>query len=167
VYVDAQLGGTRHGIFCSAGQNCDNSDFGYRLGVGYWFNEYVAVEYAYLNFGKSTASGFNAVPGQLTVEERKADAMGLYAVGRWPINAFGFHAKLGLVDGRVRRSSGIGSAGGVEFKTTSTYLMGGLGASYDFAPNWRAIAEWSRARVDLGAERPNFDLYAVGVQFRF
>ncbi len=164
VYVDLQLGASKHGIYCSAGQACDTSDFGYRAGIGYWFNSYVAVEYAYLNFGKSTARGSLASPtGQITEETRKADAMGLYAVGRWPLDPFAVYAKLGLVDTRVRRST----TSSAEITSSSGYLTGGLGASYDLDRQWRLNAEWSRGRVDLGSERPNFDLYALGVQYRF
>ncbi len=162
VYLDAQLGLSQHGIYCSAGQSCDTDDLGYRLGVGYGFNRYVAVEFAYTSYGKSTASGTGT--GQFVIEERRVESLGLYAVGTWPLDPFSLYAKLGLVDTRARKRWSTGS---FEVSTTSGYLMGGLGGSYCLTPNWKLTLEWSRGRVDLGSERPNFDLYAVGAQYRF
>ena len=80
---------------------------------GYSFNEYIAGELSYTDFGKADIEG--------SAVTMSGNAIGLSAVGSWPFNPqFSVFAKLGYASTRIEPS-----AGNSETKGDVTYGVGG------------------------------------------
>ena len=139
-YVGAGLGRAEAKDFCSDATalgftGCDEKDRTWKLSAGYRFHRHVAVEAGYVDMGKVTArlGGF-----QFNADVK---AFELLAVPIYPFgNGFSIYGKLGLARWDVD-ASGTGGFTASERGTDFTY---GLGAQYDFTPNFAVRAEWQR-----------------------
>lgn len=109
----------------SAGQNKMDvsgakSSTAFSIFGGYSFNEYIAGELAYADFGSADTDTAGV--------SIKGNAMSIAAVGSWPLpNAFSLYARLGYASSKAEQTGGTS-----ETKDDLTY---GIGAQYDATRN--------------------------------
>lgn len=160
-----------------------NTDTGYKLGVGYQFNPYVAVEGAYVDLGKATYS-YNAT-GTLGGANGTANATGdvkvsgvnFSVVGILPVNSdFNLFGKVGMLVGEAKANiNGSASAGA----TSVTYNAGGtksqsalsygIGVSYNVTKQISLRAEYEEFDLKgiAATGDPKANLFSVGVGYKF
>lgn len=151
----------------------DKTDTGYKLQLGYQFNQYFALEGGYVNLGKATYQGSAAGIGNKSVEF-KASGVNLDAVGILPLNdRLSVFAKAGAIYAKVERNaSRHNGLGNFSSSTDSTDLKGtwGLGASYDLSKNLAVRAEYEQFHK-LGKDdqtgEANVDMLSVGIACKF
>ena len=91
--IGLDYGRTEAKKYCEHITNCDDTDNGPRVEVGYDFNKNWGVELGYTSFGTNFDADADA--GSLSVEQ-KANAVTLSAIGTIPVNDwFGVFGRLG------------------------------------------------------------------------
>jgi len=168
----------------------DRSDTGYKLQLGYQFNDNFAIEGGYVDLGslqyKGTLygnDGFDRLDGTI---KAKAEASGinLDAVLILPINSgFSLFGKLGVIDAKLKVkadaravdteiSSGDSVAGSASDSESTTKIKAhiGLGVAYNFYQGFSVRVEAERF-AKLGDSKKtgetDVDLYSVGLSYRF
>lgn len=125
----------------------DKEDFGWKLFVGYRFNEYIGIEGSYANFGKFKANyQGNYLGSQLSANvDYKVDSWNLMGVLRYPYQKFSFQAKLGAAFTKATNELSA-SLGGIsdsaEESKSKTNFLWGLGVGYNFTPNVAILGEY-------------------------
>lgn len=164
----------------SSSSSVDNTDTGYKLGVGYQFTPYVAVEGGYVDLGKTKYS-YNATAAQGTATasgEVKISGVNLSVVGILPVGAdFNLFGKVGVLVGQAKASyggtvnaPGIGAWGagtsGTKNQSAATY---GIGASYNLTKeiSLRAEYEWFDIKGIPATGDPDAKLFSLGVAYKF
>ncbi|MEG0822649.1 MAG: outer membrane beta-barrel protein [Burkholderiaceae bacterium] len=138
-YVGAGMGAAKTD-FCDF-DGCDNNAFGFKAFAGYKFNDYIALEGAYVNLGEFKAHG-----GGLTVKAKPQGAAAFVVAGL-PVDQAWLYAKGGVSYFKTGLSADIPSVISLAEKDSATGAAWGFGASY---PVWRGLslrAEWERYRV--------------------
>lgn len=117
-----------------------NPGVGLRIGGGYRFTQNWGVEVNYAQSGKSSS---------VLGADYKASAFQLAATGTYPINEqFDVYAKLGASANKI-------SASGFTLPSSSkTDLLWGIGAQYNFTPNWGARLEYEGLGKGTGSGNP-------------
>jgi OOP family OmpA-OmpF porin len=148
----------------------DKTDTGYKLQVGYRFNDYVAVEGGYVDLGKMKFSLSSPIGG--IKAESKASGINLAAVGFMPLDpSFSVFAKAGIINAKVKMkasSSVIGETFNESGSERSTRPMFGLGAVYSLSKtvDLRVEYEWfNKLRFD--DSKTNVDMISAGVAIKF
>jgi OOP family OmpA-OmpF porin len=106
----------------------------WRLQAGYRFNDYVAVEAGYIDFGKAKYHATYA--GGTASGDLKAGGIDLAALISAPIgDGFSIFGKIGVVDAKVKAnlSSTLAGADGSSSTTVVRPLVG-IGGSYQLTP---------------------------------
>ncbi len=161
--------------FDDASTSIDDKDTMYRLHAGYRLHRYFAVEAAYVDLGKFAIRSTVVPAGFLdtSVKTRGAD---LSAVGLLPLGErFTIFGRVGAFAGRTKASYSSGGSvqlvDGVHGQSKSTTsVVYGLGATYDFTPNLGLRAEWARYDKlgnDLTGGEFNVRAISAGLQWRF
>lgn len=187
-YVGAGVGGTTAKDFPSgatfdaelaaqnilASSSADDTDTGWKLFGGYKFNQYLAAEGSYANFGKQTIDSNVTSPFVGTIDTTwKAQALAVSGVGILPlaysIDLFG---KLGLQYWKVDLSStpSVGAVGYQSESEKGTDYIFGVGAGYNVTNNIAVRAEWERYNNigDTSTTRESdMDMWSLGVQYSF
>jgi len=157
-YVGINLGRSDYGTPCGAGNfGCDNARVAGKVYSGGMFNEYLGMEFGYVNMGRADRGG------------GRTDAHGLNAsvVGRVPFGAFNAFAKGGLTYGRTRVSAttasglptGSGSGWGASY---------GAGVGYDFNRRSGLVLEWERHDFRFrGLGKRDAEMTTIGYVHRF
>lgn len=161
--------------FDGATSSIDDKDAAYRIHLGYQLHRYLAVEAAYVDLGRTSINSTVLPAGSLETRIR-AKGFDLSAVGMLPLGEqFGLFARVGAFAAETRASfSGRGSVilfdGEQTQKKRSTSVVYGVGATFNFTPQWALRAEYNRYSKlgdDLtGGEFDNRTLTA-GIQYRF
>lgn len=173
--------------FGLSSSSLDKKDTGYKLQVGYQFNDNFAIEGGYVDLGKMTykANGSLSEPPISITGSTKIDAeatgINLDGVLALPIgNSFSFFAKLGIIDAKVKvktkmkgiASDGISSAPVEESESESSTKVKahiGLGLAYNFYKGLSVRAELERfsklGDSDIG--ETDVDLFSLGLAYRF
>lgn len=160
-YVGASAGKAYWSVDCAGLATCDKNDTSYKLFGGYNFSPNFAVEGGYTDLGKIKGSG-GGVSGEV-----KASGFELAAVGKAPVaDRFELFGKLGLA---VMEAKASGSGFGISASdsTTSTQLMGGVGAAYKFDKQLALRAEYEIRQVKYSGNKDNVGNFTVGLQFSF
>ena len=119
---------------------------------GYSFNEYIAGEIAYTDFG-SADTDFAGVT-------TKGNAASISAVGSLPLGRdFSLFAKVGYASTRAE-ATGVAS----ETKDDVTY---GVGAQYNAIRNVGIRLGYDIYRVKLGTETKDSALWSIGALYMF
>lgn len=142
-------------IGANAGQN--KMDFSglkastaYSVFGGYSFNEYIAAELAYVDFGSADIDGGGTVKGS---------AVSINAVGSFPLGRdFSLFAKLGYASTKVESA---GSAS--ETKDDTTY---GIGAQYNATRNVGIRLAYDNYRVGKTTTKDS-GFTSIGVLYKF
>lgn len=168
VYVGGAVGQARVNLACEDYDlGCDKTDTGHKLYVGYKFNPLLAIEGAYVNFGKATRGYTDS--GYSITESFKASGPIVAAAFRYAA-----HPQLSLV-GRVGASflSTKFNASGPNYpfpsSTTDDSVQGYLGLGVEFAlnKNLRITADADFTTVEVMDEKGSVRLLSVGLQYGF
>lgn len=157
VYVGGGFGPSHVNIDCPAILgNCDTSDTGYKVYGGYKLNPAVALEVAYVDFGKAKFTG------------------GSFASDGFLINAAFRHnftrelngvARLGLAT-LDTKLSGPRVIGGSQ-TDSSTKLYFGLGAEYALQKNFKVTAGADFTNAEFQGDSGAVRLLSIGAQYDF
>lgn len=157
-YVGLNVGQSKYDLNPGAGGlGFDDTGTATKLYAGGYFNPNFGLEFGYLNFGNA-----NRVGGTT-----KAQGLNLSLVGRLPLNEqFDVFGKVGTTYARTRTSGypGLGVATG---KDNGFGLSYGLGVRWAFNPQWAAVLEWERHRLDFADGKSNTNMTTLGVQYRY
>ncbi|HEX7043747.1 MAG TPA: outer membrane beta-barrel protein [Burkholderiales bacterium] len=138
------------------GANVDDSDTGWKVFGGYSFNELLAVEVGYVDFGE-----FSAATGSW-----EATGINVSALGTWPLGSeFSLLGKVGANRWDAERRLGATSG-----DDTGTDILYGVGLQYDFTDQIGGRFEWERF-ANVGEPgvtgESDLDLLSVSVAYKF
>ncbi len=163
VYVGGNVGQARTNVDCSDSLSCDKSDTGYKLTVGYKLNPTVALEAAYVNFGKVKARYLDDDANPFSVEV-KGHGVLLAAAFRYPVmptlNVVG---RLGMASLKAKGSSSLGTSD----SESSTKPYVGLGAEYALTKELRLTAAADFTRAKFADDSYAVRLLSLGAQYDF
>ena len=137
------------------------TDTGYKIFVGYQFNQNFGLEFAYVDLGEASYRG-SYFGLSVTGGTVKVSGLNISAVGTLPLNpSFALFGKVGMFSWDAKAND---ITGGVPFsgKDDGTDLSFGLGASYNINKNVSVRGEWERYQA-IG----DIDLLSVGLVVKF
>jgi OOP family OmpA-OmpF porin len=153
----------------------DRGDIAWKLQLGYQFNKYFAIEGGYFNLGKASAN--LSIPGtDISAKDTfKSSGFNLNAVGILPLgnSSFSLLGKVGVFTAKSKTSvSGIenGENFSERYSKSKTGVLFGVGASYNFTPQFAVRAEYERYNgLRSASDEPKIDadVFSVGVSYRF
>lgn len=159
-----------------ASSSQDERDSGYKLQVGYQFNDNFAVEGGYIDFGEQLYKARTNVFGDDIVTKLKTTAKGwnVDAVLILPVNAgFSLFAKLGVIDAKVKQKVSVSYLGYYDSETESATKLkpkAGIGLAYNFWQGLSARAEiehYSKLGDDDDTGEINVNFYSLGLSYQF
>ncbi len=139
-----------------------DTDTAASLAYGVQVNPNFDVEVGYINFGKARFA-----PAGTDTLSARSESVFLAAVGKYPIqDGFSVYGKLGA---SYHWNKWTGSLGGTAFSSSDDRLapMVGVGASWQFMPNWAADLEYAyfnEVGKDQG-RKANVDMWTVGLKY--
>jgi OmpA-OmpF porin, OOP family len=163
----------------------DKRDTAWRVAGGYRFNDYAALELAYVDLGQATAhyalhAGNNSYRREGKYE---ADGWNASVLGRWSVaERVALFGKVGVFFSRLRYSeTGSDAATGTPYSFSGpsqrdTNASFGLGAEFAIDDRWMLRADWDRYRnlgrrfnltVDENGRFDHVDLFSVSAAYRF
>jgi len=157
-YIGASLGQADLDFDCAGSTGCDTKDTAWRIFGGFQLNRTFSAELGYANLGEAR---FDDPVDPVTVEGTAWDLSAIGAIPIGPVSVFG---RLGLYRAEVEASGPGGSA-----DASSTGLLWGIGAQFDFTKNLGVRAEWQQyndVEDDVGT-KADVNVISVGVVWRF
>ena len=148
------------------------TDTGYKLQLGYQFNQYFAVEGGYVNLGEAKYSA-NFTGGNAKATA-KVDGWNIDAVGILPVNdKFSLFGKLGTFAAHTKvdvsaNGPGGSATGSATANNWSTHY--GIGASYALTKSVGLRVEYEKfdkVGKDNSTGKADVDLWSVGVAYKF
>ena len=159
--------------FATSTTTSDERDTGYKIFGGYQFHPNFAGEVSYANLGKFSTFTTTTGPAATGVGEIKIDntwsfdLLGIAPLG----NNFSIFGRAGLLYSETKQSATLTGPGGtvsVAFKDNDWNWKLGIGAGYEFTPQFGVRAEWERYRVSDGlGGHGDLDLFSVSARFKF
>jgi OOP family OmpA-OmpF porin len=155
-----------------------DSDSSLGLTLGYRFNNFVAVELAYLDMGEVQYSetGRDVSPASSGALDSSASAkgVGFAVVGAFPVGGWDFHAKLGGLQTKTEYEEVIRSQTILqqEFNSSaSTFeITYGVGVGYTIAERFNFSIDYTKI-PDVGDEdktgEADVDVLSFGASYRF
>ena len=135
----------------------DEDDTGFKLLSGYDFNEFFAVEAAYVDLGELEEDSIAGGP----LAELEVDGFSLAAVGTYPItDIVSIHGKAGVYfwDADI-----LGVIAPQFNDDSDNDIFFGAGISYRFYQRFAVVGEWERYEIDDF----DVDLFSIGVSYSF
>ncbi len=170
---DAQLLAEAPSI--TATSSVDDTDNGWKIYGGYKFNQNMAVEGSYADFGEMTIDSNVTSPFQGTLDTTwEAQTLAVAGVGILPLAySMELFGKIGVhywdVDYQRTASAG-GGVGSASESENGTDLLFGVGAGYTLNNNFALRAEWERYG-NIGDDNTtgefDVDMWSVGVMYTF
>jgi opacity protein-like surface antigen len=153
----------------------DDSDLGFSIGLGYSFNQYIAVEAAYLDLGDTTYSAVGTLDdgeSQFDVNlHAKIGSSGpaVALVGSLPVShAWTLDARAGAYFAKSKITVELSDATGSAADSGSdddTGVLLGVGATWSFSPKWALRAGYTHISNAVGSS--DVDQLSVGVKLKF
>ena len=142
----------------------DNKDAGFKVFGGYLFNEYLGVEYSYMDLGTMTYSGdFLGTPVTGGKVEVKGNNFSLVVM--LPLSeSFSLMGKVGMFQARVKATDTTGGAP-FSFSDRKTADSAALGVNYNLGKHISLRAEAERLKIDINDSVAYF--YSAGIAFKF
>lgn len=150
---------------------CNDTSPSYRIAAGYQFNETVAIEGGYANFG--AFSYYSTGGTYIASSATKGSAIQIAAIGYLPLQEkFSIFGKVGLSRWTLEAKSAFTTATLSEPSSNQASgidVLYGFGAKYDLSDtlSFRAQYEISKAGNDSGFYRSNFNLLSIGAIFKY
>lgn len=160
-YLGASVGQTTSDISCPAATSCDDSDLAWKIYGGLEVNEYISMEFGYVDMGEVEYTG--AQTGT-----REVDGVTMHLVGTYALSPnFSLLASGGLnfLQTDVK--------GTVAAEDTDVAWSLGLGAQYNFSKSVGLRVEWERyfevgsSDFNGGTGEADIDLISAGMVFKF
>jgi OOP family OmpA-OmpF porin len=127
LYAVVGAGQAEYQEFCDGVSSCDDKDTSWKIAGGAQFNDYLAVEFQYQDFGEADADTYGY----------ETTAFGIHVLPQLPITEeLSAFVRLGFVRAGVE---GTGALDGTDYETTTSY---GLGAQYNLTSNIAIRAEY-------------------------
>jgi len=184
-YGTASIGYSKLDYDFAGFTDVDDSDTAYSIGIGYSFNDYIAIEAGWLDIGEASASTSASASGTLygkpytvtgsAIVEAEADGFYIGPIVT-PIvtEKFKAYAKIGVyfwdVDAEASASGSLTYDGRTytanakaDASESGEDLYFGFGASYDLTEKLTVRADWTRYDVSDA----DIDVFAVGIVFKF
>lgn len=143
----------------------DEGGFGARASIGYGFNQNFSIElgYSYLfNKPEVSAAGFELMETKTSI----VDAF--FKVKAQAAENFDLYAKVGadymMNNWDEENNSGLNG----DVKEFGPAF--GVGAAYNFTPNWTVDLSWTRyiGEIKVNSDwQPNIDFFALGLMYKF
>lgn len=152
-FIRAEIGDSK----IDAG-DADGNDTAFGLRGGYFFNANFGVEGFYTNLGEDTDNGVSA----------KAKTYGIGIIGKKNFSGeshTGVFATARLGVSRTNTEVGISGLGSVDDATTEPYI--GIGAGYDFNPNFGVSLNVDRVTSEAFDTDLRFITTTIGLEYRF
>ena len=141
------------------GVSFEDSDTGWKVFAGYAFNEYFAVEGAWVDFGDFNDNIFDPFFGISLPVSLDLDGFSVSGVGSYPIGeSASVFGKVGVWSWDVDAK-----ALGISSDDSGTDVMFGVGGSYSFTDALSVRAEWERFKADSD----DADLISISGVFSF
>jgi hypothetical protein len=157
-YIGLNIGRPEYTSSCGVGGfACDDPSASVHLYTGGMFNEYVGLEFGYLNMGKADRGGGDA----------KAQGLNLSLVGRAPLGPASVFVKAGTTYGRttVSANPASGLVSGKESGWGGSY---GAGVGFDVSNNGTVVLEWTHQDFHFaGTGREAVKATSLGYVYRF
>jgi len=183
-YITADIGYSKLDMDFDSSVDVDDTGTAYSFGIGYSFNDYIAIEAGWLDVGQASASSSGTSSGTLygksytitgaATVEYEADGFYLGPIVSVPFDKFKAYAKAGVYFWEMDASlyatgtliyDGIAYAANVKADASESGedLYFGLGASYDFTDQVAVRTDWTRYKVS----DHDIDIFAVGIVIKF
>lgn len=142
----------------------DDTDTAFNIFGGFKFNDYFAMELAYVDLGEVSVTANGA--GFSDTYKFALDGLVVEAVGTWPINKhFSLIGKFGFIAWNSDATVNLSGIGSFSVNEDSTDLAFGVGGQFNFSKNFGLRAEFDSFDIDVteaGAGDTNkFSLSAV------
>ncbi|MBW8329865.1 MAG: outer membrane beta-barrel protein [Thiobacillus sp.] len=160
-FVGASVGQATSDISCPAGTSCDDSDLAWKLFGGLEVNEYISMEFGYVDMGEVEYTG--AQTGVREVNGVTMRLIGSYALN--PSFTLTGSGGLNILNADVK--------GTTNAEDTDVAWSVGLGAQYNFTKSVGLRMEWERffevgsSDFNGGTGEADIDLITAGVVFKF
>jgi len=159
-YAGAGIGTTTVGDDDFDGPGIDDSDTGFKVFGGYYFNENYGVEVGYFDFGEASGS-FDDFVGPVSFDVG-VSGLSASAVGVLPLSdMFSLFGRLGYATYDVDAHASVAGQSGSDSESESD-LVYGAGAALSFG-QFEARAEFEAINVDGG----DANMISVSGLFRF
>jgi OOP family OmpA-OmpF porin len=156
-YVGFNLGRAEFDTPCGAGLSCDESNTAWRLYTGGNFNQWLGIQFGYLNTGEADRNGGTT----------RAQGVNLSVVGTFPVSqSFEVFGKAGATYGRTKTTA-VGGAPVTAGNKSGWGGSLGVGVAFNFNRNWTAVLEHERHQFRFVNGREGVDLTSLGVKYRF
>ena len=184
-YAGGGAGVSTYQEFCDGvppGFECDKDGVAWRLQAGYFFRPWIGLEGSYINFGEAKVPAFLLTPPPNTTplpsnSDARTQAYVLSAILRVPLGPVGLFAKVGYgaVTAKLTGSAAVvnNTTGevtyfGAEARESRGEWVYGVGATFDFTPQWHVRFDWDRTEAqDNINPKYDVDAYTLGIGFRF
>jgi len=160
-FVGASAGQATSDISCPAGTSCDDSDLAWKVFGGLEVNEYISMEFGYVDMGEVEYTG--AQTGTREVNGVTMRLIGSYALN--PSFTLIGSGGLNILNADVK--------GTTNAEDTDVAWSVGLGAQYNFTKSVGLRMEWERffevgsSDFNGGTGEADIDLITAGVVFKF
>lgn len=157
-YAGGSLGGSYWDVEEVPGASIDQSDFGFKVHLGFEFSPYVAVELGWADVGKARFSG-SGISGDLKGSGAYLDLVGTLPIAEGWVLLGRFGAFNGKAKGTV---SGLGST-----SDSGNDVKFGVGFEWHVSRQVAIRGEWERYRFEVFGDQGDVDLWSAGVNVRF
>jgi OmpA-OmpF porin, OOP family len=151
----------------------DDNDTGWRFGVGYQFNRYLAAEVSFTDLGQFSSNTVTTGPAARVTGRIEAETLSFDLVGTLPLGTIDLLGRIGVHrwDADARLAGGVGAA----VTTVSTSDNGtdwkyGVGARWNINRNFGLELQFERYK-DIGNDsttgKGDVDFLSLGVRWKF
>jgi Outer membrane protein beta-barrel domain len=165
-YLAISVGASKLKADCAGTTTCDNTGAGAKLLGGYKFDQGLAAEFGYFNFGKASATVAN-----VSAEIENDGIGGGVALHRDLAQNVPFVARLGLARIKTRISGAVASLGSASTDDSNIAFYAGLGIGYRFTEGVSVEAAWdySKSKYDKNGFNISggINVFSVGLTFWF
>jgi OmpA-OmpF porin, OOP family len=147
----------------------DETDFSYKLFLGYQFNKYLAVEAGYFNLGEYSFTTTTIPAATLRGSLKNHIGTNLDVLGILPLaDKFSLYGRLGIQTSKTTDLFGGAAVSNPAPSKNRTDYKLGLGAEFDFTKNVGMRGEWERYRVSDGfSGRTDVDVFSASLLYKF
>jgi OOP family OmpA-OmpF porin len=166
-YVGGAVGRSHASVDCTGADSCDKTDTGWKLYGGWRWSSGLALEGAYLDWGKASATATDPLIGTGTLKSR-GTGFGAGVAYHMPLStSWNCVGRLGVARNKVETTatlSGLAATG--TFRATEPYF--GLGCGYGVSKIMTITAEADFSRVTYAPdEKARTQLLTLGARWSF
>lgn len=168
-YVGGAIGKSHTNVDTTGTTSSEVSDTGKKIYAGYGFNQNIALEVGYIDFGKAEFTG-SVYPYGVLKTDLKSKAAYVAGVFRGEFGAgFGGVARLGLANVKTTATSTqVATSVTGSLSETSGQALFGLGLEYSITKNFKVTGDVEFTNsADIAGESGTLRLLSVGARYAF